>query len=382
MKSLCLQCKGRNWCGKPCTWNKITVKKVEYKKEFTGSSPTVFIGKANYPNVNIGIMSPQLVTEKAKDWDDPYLWTKEYNINQVVEKRTTLVNCTNKLSESFMQKVQEVALSKKPVNVEFELSKTPKARVDYDFTSNPMGPSSEIKKIIVCDNISMHKTVEKCFYDYDLKSVKAVTKLYEKGFNENDITRMFCTGAFGLKKDRKVVPTRWSITAVDDSLGKQLINNIKNYNNIDNYRILSGNFYGNYYTIILLPSVWGFELFETTDGKTFCHDLEDYNGRKGYAYETAGGYYACRLAVLEYLNMIKRQARAVVFRQVTSEYSCPLGVWVVRQATRKAVENTNCFNTKEEMLNSLRIITPLHYLINKSELFETFNTQRLLTNYL
>lgn len=379
MKSLCLKCKGRNWCGKPCNYNKITVKKVEFKKEFYGTSPTVFIGKHNYPNVNIGIMSPQLQTEHARDWDNPQLWYKEYNINQVVEKRTTLVNCNTKINSKFLDKVQEVALSKKPVDVEVALNKKPKPKFEQDFVNNPMGPSTKVEKVRICDNISMNKTVEKCYYDFDLKSMKAVNILYQKDFDVNSITRMFSTGAFGVKKNRKVVPTRWSITAVDDALGKQLIRQVKCYKLIDDYRVLSGDFYGNYYTIILLPNVWGYELFETTNGTTYCHDFEEYNCRKSYALNTAGGYYASRLAVLEYLSRIKKQARAIVLRQVTPEYSCPLGVWVVRQATRKATGNVKGFNSKEEMLKHLKITTPINGLLNSSKLFENFNLQKKLS---
>jgi hypothetical protein len=278
--------------------------------------------------------------------------------------------------------VQEVALSKKPVDVEVALNKAPKPRLEHDFISNPMGPSSIVKKVRVCNNISMNKTVEKCYYDHDLKSVNAVNRLYDKGFDENNIMRMFSTGAFGIKKNRRIVPTRWSITAIDDTIGKQLIKNVKNYKLIDNYRVLNGDFYGNYYTIILLPNVWGFELFETANGKTYSHDYEEYKARTSYAYETAGGYYASRLAVLEYLNKIRKQARAIVIRQVTPEYYCPLGVWVVRQATRKATNNVKCYNSKEEMLQHLQIITPLHYLIKKSKLYETYNLQKRLTSFI
>ena len=203
MKPTCLQCKGRGWCGKTCNWSKINFKKISYKREFSGTSPTIFIGKSNYPKVNIGIMSPQFNTVNAKSWDDPIIWSKEYQINQVIKKRTTLVNSTSEINESFLHKVQEIALSKKPVNIEVNLRKTPKARVNYDFVSNPMGPSSEVKKVVITENISMHKIVEKCYYDFDLKSIPAINKLYNKGFNENEITKMFSTGAFGVKKIEK-----------------------------------------------------------------------------------------------------------------------------------------------------------------------------------
>src|SRR2546426_7645270 len=35
-------------------------------------------------------------------------------------------------------------------------------------------------------------------------------------------SRAFSVGAFGIETNRRFVPTRWSITAVDDTIGKQL----------------------------------------------------------------------------------------------------------------------------------------------------------------
>ena len=56
-----------------------------------------------------------------------------------------------------------------------------------------------------------------------------------------------------------------------------------------------------------------------------------------YAQETAGGYYAARLAILEELKRKKRQASVLALRFISEEYSAPLGVWVVREAVRKAM---------------------------------------------
>jgi len=36
---------------------------------------------------------------------------------------------------------------------------------------------------------------------------------------------------------------------------------------------------------------------------------------------------------------MKRQASVLVIRVITGEYFCPLGVWVVREATRKAMQS-------------------------------------------
>lgn len=51
----------------------------------------------------------------------------------------------------------------------------------------------------------------------------------------------------------------------------------------------------------------------------------------------SGGFYSARLAVLEYLTEIRRNALVVGIRWITSEYWAPLGTWVIREVTRKAM---------------------------------------------
>lgn len=68
-------------------------------------------------------------------------------------------------------------------------------------------------------------------------------------------------------------------------------------------------------------------------------DYETYSGRKTYASNTVGGYYATRLAILEYLNNIKRQASILAIRIETPTYWAGLGVWVVRESVRKTMSN-------------------------------------------
>ena len=52
----------------------------------------------------------------------------------------------------------------------------------------------------------------------------------------------------------------------------------------------------------------------------------------------------------EHLTKMKRQAGAFVIRIITSEYTVPLGVWVTREASRKAFASTPVsFSSKEEL---------------------------------
>jgi hypothetical protein len=66
---------------------------------------------------------------------------------------------------------------------------------------------------------------------------------------------------------------------------------------------------------------------------------EGYEGRTGYVDETAGAYYAARLGVLEQLDQVGRQAKALVLREVSDDYWAPVGVWQVRESVRNAFDS-------------------------------------------
>ncbi len=47
-----------------------------------------------------------------------------------------------------------------------------------------------------------------------------------------------------------------------------------------------------------------------------------------------GCYYASMLATLEYLKSIKRQATAILLREIYPDFKIPVGVWFVRESVR------------------------------------------------
>jgi hypothetical protein len=60
--------------------------------------------------------------------------------------------------------------------------------------------------------------------------------------------------------------------------------------------------------------------------------------KKGYS-PISGAYYSARLAAGEYLRSIRRCARVIVIRSISNDYWAPLGTWVIREATRKAMNS-------------------------------------------
>jgi len=336
-----------------------------FKQDFQGSAPAPFIGRFGYPNVNIGILSPQFSGDTSH-YDAPRLWSKgKFSISQIANLRYNLVNSrtTHNIKQlqnsHFLQICQEVGMSSKPVELEVNLQKTPSLNLKQETEIIPFGPGSVIKKARITANTKIDLRIERITSDTDLKATQGILNLYKKGFEENQLNKLISVGALGLKQNRKLVPTRWSITAIDDTLGKNLIQEIKQYPAHD-YQLYFGGYFGNYYLILTFPESWSYELFETylnrqvnpwsKNGYAYSTDFEDYNGRTNYAEECAGGYYAARLPLLEKLKELKRQSSILALRFITDEYNIPLGVWVCREAVRKSLQEKPLNFASEELM--------------------------------
>ena len=365
---------------------------TNFKQDFQGSSPAPFIGRFGYPKINIGFLSPQLSGDTS-NYDSPSSWSQENSsIQSIASLRYGLVNSRTQNSvkdifqnnnnnnnnnsnnsgnsthsnNRFLEIIQEVGMASKPVELEVHLNKIPKLDIKLEKEVAPFGPASSLQKARITSNTKVDSRVERVVSDTDLKSAPGIISLYQKGFSENFLTKLISVGNTGLKKNRKLVPTRWSITAVDDTIGKDLISKIKDYP-AGSYQAYFGGGWGNYYLLLFFPEVWSYELFESyvnyqinpwsKKGYFYSTDYEDYTGRKVYAEETAGGYYANRLAVLEKLKELKRQGSVLALRFITSEYNIPLGVWVCREASRKSLmEKPIEFSSEELMLKYAQLL--------------------------
>jgi hypothetical protein len=144
-------------------------------------------------------------------------------------------------------------------------------------------------------------------------------------------------------KNRKLVPTRWSITATDDVISKSFVKKISEYDMIDTSLVFSYSHLGNHFCVIMFPGKWMFEMQEAwcdEQGNVgFGSDFEDIRGMMHYP-ETGGAHFASRLAVSEYLDDHKSQAAVMVLREIRPEYAVPVGVWQVREGVRMALKQT------------------------------------------
>ncbi len=358
--SICVYCKGSKMlCGKPqCpilvkAYSLVKVKPAISSLEIVGSSPpAVFVGRHGYPYVYAGPLVPPF-TGETSILDTPELWIQA-SIQDVVDFRMKLIRGKAKFHvhdanepPRLLEETQLLAIGSRPVDSEMELSKRPSANILLDDEVQPMGPSAPMKELRI-GNVKADKQVEKAVYDFDLKARDAVLELYEKGVPVSQIQRVFSVGLLGVKGQRKLVPTRWSITAVDSTISRTLRDEVVKRNpEISDYRVYSFDFMDNKFVVIMFPGKWSYESIEawfpgTTwnpsgESIAFCGDWEGYWGRTTYA-SMGGCYYAARLAVTEHLAKIGRQASVLVLREAHPGYIMPVGVWIVRECVRRTLD--------------------------------------------
>ena len=361
-------------------------------KEFSGSSPPeVFVGRWNYPNVYAGILSPEK-HGNTETLSSPELWhKKQLSINQIISNRNQLIygraqTNIKRLNEKFLSVLGEVAMTHKSISTEFKLEKAIKKYKEKDKRIPLITNTAPIKRVLLQENPKIKKKVDYLVNDTDVKSRIAINELHKSKIPTSNIIKILSAGLLGIKKNRKLVPTRWSITAVDDTLSKAKLKNIKLFNEINEIQLFKANAWGNYYWFLLLPDYFSFEVLEfSLKNYGIWHDHESFFARKKYADSVTGAYYANRLALTEYLEKIKRQATCIVFREITKEYTKPLGVGILREISRNAFsKQPEKFNTIKEALSKIQetMISPIERYIKKSIILNNYKKQTRLNQFI
>ena len=237
--------------------------------------------------------------------------------------------------------VHEMVMSEKPTDTELLLTKKPHVSLSLMPRSAPHGPSGVIERVTLAGNPTVPRSVEKTIEDTDLAATQGAYQLYRSGVSQQQITRIFSVGLLGTARSRRLVPTEWSITAIDDILAQHLRSDVLDYPRIDGFQVYRACAVGNIVQILLMPSAWMYEALEGwTLGPTpeVFSDFELTKGRRDYPANIAGAYHATRLPILEHLNRSRRQAGVLAFLEVTRDW-VPLGVWRFRELARKAFQS-------------------------------------------
>ncbi len=405
---LCVKCKGKLLCGlKKCPIleknfsSSRIISKIKDNSFVGATPPGFFVSWQNYPKVAVAPLSA-LPEEVSSISDKPEEW---FGLSQekIISFRESLLRSYKTMPVSLASNpnyelldFQELAMSESLIDLNVSLKKTPKNETKFDSFAAPMGPSAELDKLSFNENTKIPKKVDYFFSDVDAKSNTALIDLFKDGFSVSFLAKILSSGALGVKKDRKIVPTRWALVATTDNIGKNILEKIKEFSLIDSIQVFEENYLDNHFIVLLLPKAWAFEQLETwvpgsiwNIGSKFeevkiFHDYEFFDGRKNYANEVTGAYYTVRLSVLEYLLSKKQQAMVIVFREIGEGYKLPLGSWVCGETTKAALQKQpKIFSTIDLALKYIgkQFRIPINKWKKKSVVLDYYNKQKTLFDF-
>lgn len=365
-----------------------------------GSPPSIFIGSYSYPKVSIG----PLVSTSNEDttlFDHPEEWAGQ-SLEEIIKYRLSLIRGSNSTSinivsrnDRFIETLQELIMAKKSTNIEVNFESKPILNLDElrknlitDSDSIQYGLASKINKLRLPSGLQVDKKIEKSYYDKDLRADEAITKLYDEGIEISKLSKVLSMGMLGIQKDRRIVPTKWSITATDQIISSALIKKIKNLSSLDLYQVHKYSHLGNLYSIILIPhETWSFEMHEgwidSRGQADFESDIEIPGKPKKYP-KIGGSFFAAKVATSEYLIQNKISAGVIVLREIQPQYLLPVGVWQVREGIRKAMDNNPVvIDTLEKAFSeacNIMSISKKEWICNSS-LLKFINNQRKILDY-
>jgi hypothetical protein len=360
--------------------------KIKSKEIYGSSPPEVFVGRIGYPKVFIGPIASPL--ENSED----LLYTENWfgrSLEEIFALRFQAVRGktvakVKDLNNKNIQKLQEALLSRRSVEAEVKFKHIPRGfRISLDH--QPFGPSAFIEDFKLYPSSTDFK-LEKVFYDFDFKANEAIFWLYQNKMPISKIQQALSIGMLGVK--RRLVPTRWSITAVDDIIGRFLLEKVKTYPQINEFRVYYKEYLDNRWIVLMFPSYWQYESIEAwypgtiVDSLAIGGDYEGYEFKKEYA-SIGGCWYAARAMVAEKLFEERRQAGVLVLREIHQNY-IPVGVWNVRETVRNMLrEKPEVFDSLEKSLQyiSSELEIPVEIWIRNSRILRNFYSQKKVSEF-
>lgn len=337
------------------------------------------------------LISTQTLEVSPELLDAPQSWL-DRSLDEILRFRFSLLRGKSRLRvemarspTGFLSTVQEAAMASRPSDTELWLKKKPSVRLFLSPREAPYGPSGVVERVLLAENPHVPRAVEETSADKDLRAEPGVAKLYSEGISQTQITRVFSVGLLGQKSERRLVPTEWSITAVDDILGRHLRDEIIDYQTLGEFRLYSDRALSNSVHVLLTPTTWMYEALEgwMRMPATVASDFELFHGRSSYPSNLGGAYHAARLPILEYLAKIRRQAGALAFLEVGKEW-IPLGVWRFREICRRAMsQKPAIFSSLDEALGVVerRVQIPFARWVKSSRLIPYLRHQRTIRDF-
>ena len=336
-------------------YNQLQEEKENFKptKELTTHSTIPIMTSKNYPYISAMQVTNSSI-ENSQFHQNEFV-KKDYS-HILSHKARSIVGTTNEFhktnhSTKINEQLQELYASKKPIQSthtfqdEIKIGKVLSSKV-----AGLLGNSTQLESISVDDNISILKLIEK-HKTGETKSKDAILELYYKGFDDNQIRSLLSLSLFGLDQNKVLVPTKWSISACDSVIEQDLYEKVSGFNISNEFEIFEHEDKGNHFILCFLPYNFCSEVIETwPEGSGWALErdfVKNNNKLQTKEPECAGGYWATKLGMLEYLHQKRKQAACISIR-VISGYDIPLGVIFVRECVREAIKKGSIFKTQNE----------------------------------
>jgi len=226
--------------------------------QIDGSSPPgAFVGHIGYPKVYLGPLIPATKGD-TQILDMPELWLGK-SIQTIIDYRFSLIRGKSLVEvhdaadpSKYLLDIHDLALSSASVDVDAKFRKKPRMAVSLSEDTQPFGPSALIENMRISPSTGERK-IEAVYYDADELAADGMYDMYHDGVEVSRIQRILSLGMLGVQDQRKIVPTRWSITAVDDTLSKHLLESVRRYPPIDKFQVYKYHYLDNVYVAILSP---------------------------------------------------------------------------------------------------------------------------------
>lgn len=408
--TLCAECKGvKRLCGRPqCPILQRVIEAVKAGPQLSktllpaGTPPSVFVGEWGYPYISLGPVAAPVTGDEARGYEDYPSWWGKLTLGDIIRLRASTVysrfrvrvsDARRPVEDRNLDATREAALSIRPVDAEFLFQRPPRVAAAFDGVVAPIGLTGVLKSIRVVDNPVVPRRVDNVVEDTEVKAREAVLDLYRAGLDTYYITRLFSLGLLGEGRHRKIVPTRWAITAVDKTLGDLLLAGVRARPELEAIQVYTSEYIGNRYLLALLPGPWSFEMIEIWQPRSVWvegakpyiavnYELRDGRWRRP---GVDGGYHAIRLPVLEFLSRLGRQATVIAVREVTPAYYAPVGSWQIRESVRNALAGEPL--KLDSIADLPRVIsrfieTPIHLVLGESTLLRQLLSVEKLDKYI
>jgi hypothetical protein len=340
--------------------NRLPVVEPTSIAEMVGPSPPqLFVGRYGYPDVRAGPsaswlsendseLAPSATGDPADLFGRPLEEVAARHANLITGGQRMKVQEAQRPGQ-MLETTQEIAMAAHSVDVELDfaspilIGRSP----TFDSMSTPLGPTGEVLRAEVVGHPSIPRKVDSIAGETDLLATDAMDELSASSIGEAHISRLLSSGVLGRESARRLVPTRWSITATDDMLGKRLWRRARDLPSIDKVLVYEATYLDNRFHIILTPGLGAFHMLEAwtrgslwSDSGGVIGDWEEMKPRAKYADRITGAYYAARLGVLEHMLSVGRSGACLIWRDIGEGYWAPVGVWLIRETVREAMKQT------------------------------------------